>query len=290
MTSNKRLLPALAQRAHKVGLEVRWRLRPLGAGARRAAQGLLPLLRPVERGLAAIAPAVVGALWLAVSAPLSLLVAGVGAIESASARTADFAGTLSAGAAHRASAVVTPVRAVAFACAAAAVALGVAQFTDYSGVAVGAPGYEGEVGTVARAPQTALETAGSAHFYLLLPLAAAALVLTRLTARGRWRLGRAIAAVGLAGIVVTLAVDLPQGLDAGRAGDAYLGTDARLIEGFWAQLAASVALVGLGPLLGAYVRRAAGGAPAGGRSRARRRLAFPVARSSAAVPGAEART
>ncbi len=137
---------------------------------------------------------------------------------------------------------------------------------------------------------------GSAHLYVLLPLAGLALALVWLTARGRWRLGRAVAAVGLAGLVVTLAIDLPQGLDTGRAGSDYLGTEARLIEGFWSQLAASAALLAFGPLLGAYARRAGDGfepaprSPAGRRRRlARRRASARPPRERAAIVRAGAR-
>ena len=79
---------------------------------------------------------------------------------------------------------VTPVRTLAFVCAGASVALAASQFVDYRGVAVGAPAYEGEIGTVAPAPLTGLETAGSAHAYALVPLAAIALLLAVATARG----------------------------------------------------------------------------------------------------------
>ena len=64
-----------------------------------------------------------------------------------------------------------------------------------------------------------------------------------------------------------IAVDAPQGLDAGRSGVAYLNTEARLIEGFWAQMAASATLLVTGPLLGLYAKRAS----AGHGSRAERR-------------------
>jgi hypothetical protein len=138
------------------------------------------------------------------------------------------------------------------------VALAVSQFFDYRGVAVGAPQYEGAVGTAAPAPLTDLETAGSAHLYLPVALAAVALYLIWATARGSWRLGRAVGLVGVAAIAVSVIVDAPQGLDAGRAGVAYYGTEAKLIEGFWAQVSAAAVLVLCGPLLGRYVRLAAG--------------------------------
>ena len=96
-------------------------------------------------------------------------------------------------------------------CAGAAVALAASQFADYRGVAVGAPAYEGEIGTVAPAPLTDLETAGSAHAYALVPSRRSRCSWPWLTARGRWRLGRVVGLIGLAGIVVGLAIDMPAG-------------------------------------------------------------------------------
>jgi hypothetical protein len=301
MTSRKGSPSEFMLRARGTALEVRRRLRLFGRGFGRGfetgVERLAPAARPLGRGLAAIAPSVTGALWFALRVSLSLLAAFVDFVHGTLRLLGTNAGTFAAGLTHRLAVAVTPVRALAAVCTGAAVALAVSQFTDYSGVAVGASSYSGDIEAVAPAPQTALETAGSAHFYVLVPLAVLALVLTWMTARGRWKLGRAIAAVGLAGIVVTLAIDLPQGLDSGRAGEDYLGTDARLIEGFWSQLAASVALVAFGPLLGLYARRAHDGAPTAPRSRARRRrrrgrrLGSPQPRNGrAAVARAEART
>ncbi len=142
-------------------------------------------------------------------------------------------------------------------CAGAAVALAASQFVDYRGVAVGAPAYEGEIGAVAPAPFTDLKPAGSAHAYALVPLAAIAVLLAVATARGRWRLGRAVGLIGLAAVALGLLIDMPAGLDAGDSGVSYLGTEARLIEGFWAQMAAAATLLLAGPLLGLYAKRAA---------------------------------
>jgi hypothetical protein len=151
---------------------------------------------------------------------------------------------------------VRPAGTVAFVAAAAAVALGVSQFYDYSGVEVSASLYAGEVGTKASVPLTDLERAGDAHLWVLLPVALAALVLTWQTYRGRWRLGRLVGALGLLAVLVSLAIDLPQGLDSGRAGVSFSDTQAAVIEGFWAQLSAAAVLVFCGPLLGSYVRKA----------------------------------
>jgi hypothetical protein len=158
---------------------------------------------------------------------------------------------------------VTPLGTVAFVGIAAAVGLGVSQFFDYHGVAVDAPNYAGEVGVVAPAPVTGTATAGSAHLWILLPLAAAAAVLVVATYLGRTRLAGAVALCGLLGVAVTLAIDLPQGLDAGRPGLAFSGSEAELLQGFWAELACSAILMLCGGLLALYSRDVA--APRRGR-------------------------
>lgn len=176
--------------------------------------------------------------------------------------------------------VLTPLRTAAFVGVAAAVALGVSQFFDYRGVAVDAPAYSGELGATAPVPITDRETAGEAHLWLLLPLAAAALLLVVATYRGRPRLARAVSLCGLLGLAVAIAIDLPQGLDEGRAGIAFSGSEAQLLEGFWAEVSASAVLVLSGGLLALYSRgvrskqRRLSGArkPAGRRRRSSRRV------------------
>jgi hypothetical protein len=164
---------------------------------------------------------------------------------------------------------VTRERTIAFVGAAAAVGLGISQFFDYHGVAVDAPEYAGEVGVVAPAPLTDTQPAGDAHLYVLLGVAAAALVLIALVQRGRRDLARWVLACGIAGILVSLAIDLPQGLDAGRAGLAFSGSEARLLEGFWAQLACSAVIVFCGLMMGTPVPERAAG-------RERRRRLWPT--------------
>jgi hypothetical protein len=149
---------------------------------------------------------------------------------------------------------VTPLRTVAFVGAAAAVALAVSQFFDYHGVAVDAPDYAGEIGAVAPVPITGTESAGSAHLWILLPVAAAALVLVALASRGRPRAAAGVAICGLLGIAVAIAIDLPQGLQVGRPGLAFTGTDAVLLQGFWAEIASSAVLLLCGGLLAVYSR------------------------------------
>ena len=82
--------------------------------------------------------------------------------------------------------------------------------------------------------------AGDAHAYVLLPLAAIAVVIALMAIISRrWQLGRLVSVIGLAGIAISLAIDLPKGLDAGTAGNAFAGAKATLTNGFYAQLAAS---------------------------------------------------
>jgi hypothetical protein len=135
----------------------------------------------------------------------------------------------------------------------ASVLLGVSQFVDYRGVGIGAPQYQG-VEAVAPPPQTERESSGAAHAYVLVPVALLAIGALAFALRGRWRLGRVISLLGLVGIVVTLLIDLPRGLDEGSATLRFEGAEAQLIEGFWVQLACSTVLVAAGLLLGRYAR------------------------------------
>jgi hypothetical protein len=149
---------------------------------------------------------------------------------------------------------VNPRSTVAFVGVCAAVGLGVSQFFDYHGVAVDAPNYAGEIGSVAPVPITDRETAGSAHLWILLPIAVLAGALMVAAYRGRPRLAGAVAVCGLVGLAVALAVDLPQGLEVGRPGLAFTGTEARLLQGFWAEVACSAVLILCGGLLAHYSR------------------------------------
>ena len=175
---------------------------------------------------------------------------------------------------------VTPQLAVAAVTAAAAALMAASQFVDYRGVEIGAPAYEG-VQAVAPAPQTDRETTGSAHGYLLIPVALLAAAALALALRGRWRLGRIVSAAGATGIVVSLLVDMPKGLQEGQAGIAYEGARAVLVEGFWLQLSSSAVLAVLGLLVARYARAARGAEarrmrrrrPAGGGRRGRTRVA-----------------
>jgi len=149
---------------------------------------------------------------------------------------------------------VNPRSTVAFVGFCAAIGLGVSQFFDYHGVAVDAPDYAGKIGAIAPVPITDRHTAGSAHLWILLPVAALAAILMVAAYRGRPRLAGGVAVCGAIGIAVAIAVDLPQGLDVGRPGLAFNGTEAKLLEGFWAEAACSAVLILCGGLLAHYSR------------------------------------
>jgi hypothetical protein len=229
------------------GLEARRRLRPVGRG--------------IRAFLARIAPPITGALF-AVARALGLALLGLVGLGTAAVRwtgqsIVPFLTRLAGAAAVR----ITPVNTLAVVAGVAAVTLGISQFLDYHGVAVGAPAYQGPISTVAPVPMTDLETTGSAHLYAMLPVALAALVLIALTAAGNWKLGRIVAALGLLGLLVSVAIDTPQGLDAGTAGSAFAGADPELLKGFWIQVTSSAVLAVCGLLLGSHVRAEVEGSP-----------------------------
>jgi hypothetical protein len=178
---------------------------------------------------------------------------------------------IASAAAHWTEENVTPRSTVAFIGIAAAVGLGVSQFFDYHGVAVDAPNYAGEFNAVAPAPVVGTETAGSAHLWVLIPVAVAAVVLIMGAYRGDRRLAGAVALCGLLALAVAVAIDLPQGLDAGRAGLAFSGSEAQLLKGFWAEVACSAVLVLCGGLLALYSRGVTPVRRGGSRRVARRR-------------------
>jgi hypothetical protein len=178
----------------------------------------------------------------------------------------------------------TPERVLVVVTAGAAACLAYSQFVDYRGVEVGQPQYS-QVSTIAPAPQTDRVLAGEAHAYVLVPLAAIALAIAVVALiSGRWRLGRLVSVIGLIGIAISLAIDLPKGLDAGTAGAAFAGAKATLTDGFYAQVAASAVLVLCGWVLSINLRQRAGVVT--GRRRARRRRLRPRRAPSVAGGGA----
>jgi hypothetical protein len=254
-------------------IEARRAVRPeqsLGVRLRGAAEEtgrrLSPLATPVAAFFSLIGRPVARALLFVVQL-LGTLIAGVLAVGQVVIRW------ISAALVSAAFIVVEAVRrhvnprsTVAFVGICAAVGLGVSQFFDYHGVAVDAPDYAGEIGAVAPVPMTDQQTAGSAHLWLLLPVAGVAALLMIAAYRGRPRLAAGVAACGVIGLAVAIAVDLPQGLEVGRSGLAFNGTEAKLLEGFWAEVACSAVLILCGGLLAHYSR---------GMSRERRRRRRP---------------
>lgn len=168
-----------------------------------------------------------------------------------------------------ASRAVTPTRALLVAALGCAVLLGLSQFADYRGVAVGVDGYDPTISAVAPVPELERAELGSAHGYAMVPVALIAIAILLLALRsGRWRLCRLAALLGAAAIAVGIVVDRPAGLDEGRIARDFLGVEARLLGGFWAQLAAGVGLLVTSLLLGGALRR---DAPERARGRAARR-------------------
>jgi len=150
--------------------------------------------------------------------------------------------------------VVTPQRMLVFVIAASGGLLIYSQFVAYRGVEVGQPDYS-QVSSIAPAPQTDRIDAGAAHAYLLIPVAVLAIgIAVAALATGRWKLGRLVALLGLVGVAISLAIDLPKGLDAGTAGTSFAGAHATLTEGFYAQIFASAALILCGWALAAQLR------------------------------------
>ena len=151
--------------------------------------------------------------------------------------------------ATRASAVLTPGRAICLTILASAACLIAAQFVDYRAVEIGQPGYAGLPS--ASAPTVGAQTAGQAHAYLLIPVAllAGALALVALRRERRRGLGRIVFVLGLISLAVILLVDLPSGLDAGAETSRFSGAKAVLYDGFYAQIAAAAGLMLGGALL-----------------------------------------
>lgn len=183
--------------------------------------------------------------------------------------------------ATRASAAITPQRAIGAVIVATGAALVVSQFLDYHGVEIGQPGYAG-LPDVARPPTVDVKTAGTAHAYLLVPLGLAAIAIGVWAAmRERPRLGLAVAVLGLAAVATILIVDLPQGLDAGAQTSRFAAATAVLEDGFYAELAAASGLVIAGLLYYARpcrIRTNSSGRAASARRRRPRRRASSRAR------------
>ncbi len=252
MARRQRLEARRALRAQTEGLEeVRVRLRGSALEARRR---LRPVFGPVGGVVSWIAPYISGALLFLVRL-LGALIALVLEIGQALILWIAVLGSDAARATYRfLRRELTPLRSAAGVGIAAAVALGASQFVDYHGVAVDASAYAGEIGATAPVPITDRQSAGSAHLWILLPVAAVALALVVATYLGRARFADGVAICGLLGIAVAFAIDLPQGLDEGRPGIAFSGSEAQLLEGFWVEVSASAVLILSGGLLAHYSR------------------------------------
>jgi hypothetical protein len=245
----RRVDRAVARRIEKLRPLLLRRLRQLRKTAVRAARGLGKRLRPV--GVLVLRAFSRGERWLRRGSALATR------------------------AATRASAVLTPERAVCGVVLASAICLVVSQFISYRSVEIGQPGYAGLIS--AAPPTVAPKTPVDAHSYLLIPIALFAALAAVLALRpGRRGLGRIVIALGLLSIAVILLIDLPAGLDEGAQTARFAGATAVLDDGFWAQLAAAAGLV-LGGLLyyarPCRIRINLSGRAASARRRRRRRRA-----------------
>ena len=248
--------------------------KPLSAVLRTVAVELAKLVRemvaiPVELWMRLAEPAGQAVLWVwrRVVVPLLALVA------------AAIRWTYRAALRH-----VTPARGVAVV---ALVSIGVliaSQWVDYRGISIGNDAYKGSVGLVAPAPEIDAKHAGEAHAWVMIPIALAALVVLGLALTGRPRLARLLIPLGIAVIAIAVLVDVPSGLDEGRAAISYEGAVAHLKQGFWLQIAAAVGMIACGFLLPLYLRPDR--APASARSNERSRRP----RNRPSIPVREART
>jgi hypothetical protein len=238
------------------------RMERLARRTRASGSAFVRLLSPVfalaHRALAWVAPHITRALLAAVRLPAVAIASMLDFTQALVRTTRSRLGPVLTTASALIQRYVTPVNTVMVVGIGAAIALAASQFLDYTGTAVGGSLYQGDAANVAPVPLTDVEKTGSAHLYVMLPLALAAIALIVLVRRGRWRLGWAVAGIGLVGIAVTLLIDRPAALDPGPLADAYADSDAKLLDGYWAQMVASIGLVVFGIGLGAQVRSEAG--------------------------------
>jgi hypothetical protein len=260
---------------------MRW-TRRVDRTANRALERAHPPLLYARHGVAVAYRSARGWLGPRLAPPVARLFRGLAAAE----RWVRRAGALAARGATAASEVATPTRGVAAVIVAAGASLVVSQFVDYRAVEIGQPGYA-NLPDVASPPTAAVQTAGAAHSYLLVPLGllAAAAGFACLF-RDRRRAGLAVSALGLVALAVILLVDLPHGRDPGVLTSQFAGASAVLENGFYAELAAATGLLLAGLLYYARPCRirinSSGRAASGRRRRLRRRASSParVARSA----------
>jgi hypothetical protein len=190
-------------------------------------------------------------LWLAIAEPLGAAVLAVW--RRLAVPVALAAAAVARRALEWAEAEITPARAAIAVALAATGALAASQFFDYREISAGTPAYS-DVQSVAPAPSVGQDHTGSAHAWVMLPIAVAALAVIVLATRGRWQLARLLVPLGLVVIAVAILVDVPAGLDEGSAATEYQGAEAALLGGFWAEVAAGATLILCGPLLAAHLR------------------------------------
>jgi hypothetical protein len=171
---------------------------------------------------------------------------------------------------------VTPLRALGVVAAAALIGLAASQWVDLSSVSVGNDDYAPGVQEVAPAPEVDAERAGDAHAWVMVPIAVAGLVALGFAFAGRHWATRLLIAAGIAAIAISVAIDAPQGLDEGSAALAYEGAEARLLEGFWIQVACGAVLIAAGLMLPRRLRSARAQAPTR-TDRSRRHRDWPAA-------------
>jgi hypothetical protein len=176
--------------------------------------------------------------------------------------------------------VVTPARATVIVAVAAAVALGASQWSDYRTVNIGAPQYV-DVENVAPAPEVASRDPRSAHGDWVLLIAVVGLGVVGVSALARPRVARLLLPLGLGAVAVAVFHDHDVGLQTGRAGIAYEGAEAALLSGYWAEIAAGLALAACGPLLALNLGRRE---PAGRTARRRRPLPETRSRPAGVTP------
>ena len=208
-----------------------------------------PVAVPTRAVVASVAP-LIAAIPLSIAglfqATIDLVARAIQSISAA--MTNDFVPALRRRA-ESAEKLLTPTRVGVGIGLLASVLLVGSQFLDLRGVAVGAPLYQGRIASDVPTPITAVKITGSAHFWVMIPLALLAAVLTVFAARRRRRaLGLLVAACGAVALVIALVIDLPSGLDS-TAALPYSDATVRLLGGFWAELGAGLTLVVAGVML-----------------------------------------
>ncbi len=153
---------------------------------------------------------------------------------------------------------MTPIRGLLLAAIGCAVLLGLSQFVDYRGISIGADAYAPGIQSVAPAPEVEREELGSAHSYLMIPVALIAILALVIAVRTRrWQLCRLVVLLGIVAIAVAIFVDRPAGLDEGDLNRDFTGVEAKLLGGYWMQIFAGAGLALTSLLLAGEIKREA---------------------------------